>query len=180
MPVVPTAPTISSGVVTSSQFDQIRDAVRFSLNPPIAELKQTTLQSVANSPSNAVITFGAEDVDDDVDGVGGHSTSVDTSRYTARYPGWYQVSGHVSWAGNATGRRWTWFRVNGVNVEGSQVARAATSASDISVPAVTKQVYLSIGDYVELVAMQDSGAALDTYVGSVQAYSHMSVRWVSN
>lgn len=180
MPSVPTAPTITSGTSSTSQMNQFRDAINFVLNPPIAELKQATLQAVATFPATAAITFDAEDVDDDVDGVGGHSTSSNTSRYTARYPGWYQIAGHVSWAGNATGRRWSFVRVNGTDVPGSQTALAATSADDISVPAVTKQVYLAIGDYVELFAMQSSGGNLNTYVGSDEAYSHMSVRWVSN
>lgn len=179
MAAVPGTHTVTGGVATSSEMNTyFRDPVLFMLSPPIAELYQTGAQSIPNAAFTALL-FDTETVDKDVSSTGGHSTSVSTSRYTAVYPGWYQVSGGVAFAANATGRRACTWRVNGSSVAGSQVAYPATAASDCEIAARTKLVYLNVGDYVELYAYQESGGALNTFVAA-SAEPHMSVRWVSN
>lgn len=177
MPTVPTAPTVSPAVSSTTQMNLFRDAINFALAPPHAELRQTAAQSISSAVA-AVILFDTEDVDTDVDGVGGHSTSSNTSRYTARYPGWYEVSGGVSFAASATNRRLCWWRVNGVDMNASEGGHPGSAAGTLGTVARTKLVYLAIGDYVELVAFQDSGGALLTQVVTFEQPS-MKVTWKS-
>ncbi len=178
MPAVPTAPTIEDGIVPSSQWNQFRDAIDFVQRPPLAELRQTTLQPLATAVWVA-ITFPTEDEDTDVDLVGGHSTSVNTSRYTARYAGRYDLGGAVSTAVSGTGARGTKWQVNGVDVAGSQLVLPSQASFSNICPARRKQVYLNVGDYVELFGFQSSGGSLDTSVSPTTEQSHMSIRWVS-
>jgi hypothetical protein len=160
---VPSSHTFVDGVLTSSEMNAyIRDPISFLLQPPLARLRQTVVQSIPSSTFTA-ITFTTEDVDTDVDGVGGHSNAINTSRFTSRYSGWYEIGGGVAYAANATGRRLAHFYVNGAAVNGAQVALPATAANDSAVPAKLTLVYLAVGDYVELMAYQESGGALNTF-----------------
>lgn len=178
MPAVPTLPTFSPGIVSSTDLGLLASNSRFLANPPRAELRQTAAQSIP-SASATTVNFDTADVDTDTDGVGGHNPAVNPSRYTARYPGWYLCSGGYISVAAAAGRRIVWFKVNGVDQPGTE-ATAAGSASGSTGPAIrAKLLYLAIGDYVELVAFQDSGGALNTAVGSFEQPS-MTVEWVSN
>lgn len=181
MPLVPTVPVITAGPSTLSQIQQLADVAAFLAAPPIAELRQIVVQTLTTGVG-AAITFTAEGVDTDVDGTGGHSTSSNTSRYTARYPGWYQVSGVVAFAGNVTGRRISWWTVNGVPVTATQLAFAPVTTGDAEIPGRTAHVYLAIGDYVELIGYQESGGNLDTLVAGTNnvASSAASIRWARN
>lgn len=180
MAIVPVLPPVTAGAVypTSSPSALIA-AAAFAQKPPMAQLRQIVAQSIA-SGSFVAITFTAADVDQDFAGTFGHSNSVNTSRYTANYAGWYEVSGAVAWAANATGRRASQWFVNGAGVAGSQQATPATAANDAEVPARTMMIYLNVNDYIELQGFQESGGALNTFVGSTPGQSHMMVRWVSN
>lgn len=166
-PIIP-----PGGYPRGSDLEELLDRVQFLSDPPRAQLRQTVAQSLT-SGAFAAITFGAEDFDN----YSGHSTSTNTSRYTAQIAGIYQLAGKAAWAGNATGRRATKWQKNGVDITASQVAIIATSASDVEHPATTMMVSLAVGDYVELHAFQDSGGALNTFVGTEQQ-PVMTVRWI--
>ena len=155
----------------------LRDPIAFLMRPPHANLRQTATQAIANGVTTAV-AFNTEDVDTDVDGVGGHSTTTTNSRYTARYAGWYQLSGGVCFASNATGYRFARWLLNGAAVPGSEVRISATATSITQVSARTVEVYLNVGDYVELGASQSTGASLSTSATDPDQ-SSMTVRWVS-
>lgn len=178
MATVPDSHDFADGIATSSEANTyIRDPARFGLNPPHAELRQTVAQTLTTGVT-AAVTFDVEDVDEPA-AAGGHSTSSNTSRYTAQYAGWYLVGGGVGFAANATGQRAAVWAVNGALLNGSQVMEQATSASNNKVGARTKLVYLNVGDYVELHAQQTSGGNLNTAV-TASEQSSMSVLWVSN
>lgn len=179
MPVVPRPPTSGPGIPSTSALNQIRDAVRFLQSPPIAELRQTSAQSIPNSTWTA-LTFGVEDVDTDIDGTGGHSTSVNTARFTARYPGWYALGGSASIVFSAAGVRGAKWQVNGIDLNGGQQLLATNPSFSNIIPARSiKHVFLTDGDFVELLAFQSSGGALNTSVAPGAEQSNMSVRWVS-
>lgn len=168
-----------SSVPGSSDLNsKLVDPINWLLKPPLARLRQTVLQSI-NTSTFTAITFTTEDVDTDVNGVGGHSTSITTSRYTANQAGWYQLSGAVGYAANATGRRLAAFYVNGTILNGSQVALAATAANDAAIPARTMVAFLNVGDYAELYGYQESGGALNTFV-TTGGQSTFEIRWVSS
>lgn len=178
MPVAPVPPTFEVGVSDTTALNLLRDCQRFLLNPPIAELRQTTLQTFTTSVS-AAVTFTTEDIDTDIDGIGGHDNVTNPSRYTARYAGWYLISGAVEFVANATGDRFAWLAVNGTDVNGSVGFQAGDATGSAAVQARIKKVYLNIGDYVEVIGFQSSGGNLNTVVGA-RDQSSMSVQWVSN
>lgn len=150
------------------------DAINFLLDPPGAQLRQTVAQS-ASSGAFTAVTFTAEDYDNR----SGHSTSVNTSRYTCQVAGRYQVSGKVTWAANATGQRGSAWHVNGSLINASQISVPAVNASAAySYAAATMTVLLAAGDYVELHAFQDTGGSLSTSVAAVQLQSYVHIRWV--
>ena len=177
MATVPTTHDFTDGIVTSSEDNAyIRDPIKFLLSPPRAMLRQTTLQPLTTGVA-AALAFQAEDVDDDVDGVGGHDNAVNNTRYTARYPGRYLLGGGVGFVANVTGRRGCYWAVDGAAVNGSMTALPATAVLEANVPARAISVYLNTGDYVELVAFQESGGTLNTNVTTFNQPS-MSVLWV--
>lgn len=179
MAALPTIPNISDGPSSSSQANQLADALRFLFKPPIAQLRQATLQTVSNATWTA-ITFDAEDVDTDyANNTTAHSTSSNPSRYTAIYPGWYDVGGGVSWAVNATGARGTYWSVNGVIVSGSDTLEPAVGVINVGYAARSMHIYLASGDYLELFAYQSSGGNLNTSVAAGEQPS-MKVRWVAS
>lgn len=167
----------AADVVTAAMMNSnVRDAVNFWLTArPKAHLLQGVAQSFTTATA-AALTFDTEVHDND----GGHSTSTNTSRYTAVTPGWYMASGGVGWASNAVGIRLLRWSVNGTTVNGSgtQVYAPATSVV-IHLPARTIMVFLTAGDFLELNARQDSGGALLTTVGSENAAT-MTVMWVGS
>lgn len=176
MPVVPTAPTISPTVSSTTQMNQFRDAINFLMAVPAANLRQTAAQTLTNNTWTSLTFTTGEDIDSDVDLVGGHSTSANTSRYTARYPGWYDLSGVVGYAANATGIRGARWAINGFAVESGGTILSTASASFSVVPAPTILQYLAISDYAELQGLQTSGGNLDTAV-AVTVQSVFTPRW---
>lgn len=136
-----------------------------------AVLLQIVTQSL-NTSTWTAITFTSEGVDS----ASGHSTSTNTSRYTAVHTGWYQVNAGVSFALNATGSRAIRFAVNGTAVQGRHIspATAATVASDLS---LSKRIFLTAGDYLEIQGWQNSGGALSTAYTSPEQGSFMDLKW---
>ncbi len=176
MPVVPASHTFTATVATTSEANSfIRDPINFSLNPPICQLRQTVVQSLTNN-TWVSLNFDAEDEDS----AAGHSTSSNTSRYTAQYAGWYLCGGVASISFNATGVRGARFAINGTAHNASRAlipAIGATFGDGVAAPGTL--LFLNSNDYVELQGFQNSGGSLNTEV-AVAAQSAMSVVWVSN
>ncbi len=145
-------------------------------DPPGGQFRQSVAQTLT-SGSFTAITFTQEDYDNR----GGHSTSSNTSRYTAQVAGRYQVSGAVAFVASATGRRGTQWRINGSVVNGSQLLLSSgDDADETQYPARTMTVFLSVGQYVELYAIQQSGGNLNTSVADGGTQSMMAVRYVGS
>jgi hypothetical protein len=181
MAVVPGTHTFINALRDSSEDNTyVRDPLLFLFKRPMARLRQVVAQSLTNGVPTA-LTFTVHDVDQDWAGGAGHSDSVNTSRYTANYAGWYQVSGGVSFVANATGARGCYWAVNGSLSLGVEDIGAPTpGGATHGQPARTELLYLNVGDYVELWALQISGGALNTAVGGSATGSTMNVLWVSN
>ncbi|MGW5852080.1 hypothetical protein ACWFQ8_29740 [Streptomyces sp. NPDC055254] len=138
--------------------------------PPLAILYQTVVQSVPNG-TWGVITFDSEEVDT----YSGHSTSVNTSRYTCQYAGWYRVSVRAAFDVNATGSRGARIHLNGNYIRGGATLGGAGTLTGC--PQSTHTLYLVPGDYIEGAGGQNSGGALSTaYVN--EAGSRMEVEWI--
>src|SRR5687767_2891259 len=131
-------PTIAPGEYPrGSEIEDVLDQISFLTDPPRAQLRQTVAQTFT-SGAFAAVTFTTEDWDT----YAGHSTSTNTSRYTAQIAGIYMLTGKIGWNGNATGRRASRWAKNGTDINGSQIAIIATSASDVHIPAMTLYVSL--------------------------------------
>lgn len=154
------------------EMEEILDRIQFLSDPPRAHLRQTSAQTIGTGAFVA-ITFDAEDADN----FNGHSLITNTARYTCMRAGIYQFSGKIGWAANATGRRASRWSKNGTDVNGSQVAIIATSASDVGHPAAAIQITMAVGDYIELLGFQESGGNLATVVSGAQQ-PFLSVRWL--
>jgi hypothetical protein len=89
-----------------------------------------------------------------------HSTSSNTSRLVADRAGYWQVSASIGWLANATGWRALSVYVNGT----TQYARASApvnSGTNQTLQSFTAPpLLLAANDYVEILAVQDSGGNL--------------------
>ena len=95
-----------------------------------------------------------------------HDTSTNNSRVYIPVSGWYQISGNVSFAANATGARTVGLRVDGSTY--IAITRTQTDAS-LTVPVnVNTTYYCTAGQYIEVMAQQHSGGSLNTSVASGQ------------
>lgn len=177
MTAVPAIRTFVSGeVVLASYFNiNINGPLSFLLAKPIFQGRQTSAQTLTTGTFTA-ITFDAEDVDS----ANGHSTSSNTSRYTAQYAGWYFQSGGMTYAANATGRRINRTLVNGSSVISGSLSGIAGNASLIGYALRGTKIFLNVNDYVETFGFQDSGGNLATFVSNAEYQPTFGMDWMSN
>lgn len=145
------------------------------LHPPDFSGYQATVQSIPNGTETAVSLDS-----NSFDTYSGHSNTVNNSRYTAPIPGTYVIGGQVAYAPNATGVRAASLRVNGTtDVIASQTILQSVSSSGVNCNVSTRlvEVVMNVGDYIELMGTQTSGAALNTQTGGNNT-SGLVVRWV--
>lgn len=153
---------------------QVRDSDSFLIGPPHCVMYQTAAQSIANATLVA-LTFDTNEVDS----YSGHSTVTNTSRYVAQVAGWYQCSGVGGFAANVTSFRLAgWFK-NGTAVPAAEALIQAVTAAGVGtgVTTPTREIFLNVGDYVELFAEHNSGGALNTATSAGQQ-SMATIRWV--
>lgn len=182
MGTVPTPGTQVSGAeVASSLLNGFRDAMNFMLAPPQCNAYHSTLSSIPNN-AYTVIPLQSElfDVVQSGDSPS-HDNVTNNSRIVARTAGKYEVSGYVSFASNATGRRAGQVRVNAAGAVGSGtgiifVAVAAVTGTVTTVAMPPTVVTLAVGDYIEMFGFQDSGGALNTDASASTTFLRM--RWV--
>jgi hypothetical protein len=112
--------------------------------------------SVANNTVTA-LTFDSERYDT----TSFHSTSVNTGRLTAPTDGYYAIGAHIVHDANATGVRSLFLRLNGATFIGAIEVNAGTTGGRGTVLSVSTTYQLSATDYVEVIAYQTSGGALN-------------------
>jgi hypothetical protein len=111
-------------------------------------------QSIANN-SNVAVEWTAENYDTDFL----HSLVTNPTRITATVKGCYEFDVSGQFDANATGSRYLLLRVNGITDYALNWV-LANSSGDTWVHA-SDQLYLNKGDYVEVLAFQNSGGALN-------------------
>lgn len=173
MPAVPSVPIFGPSIIPDTVLNQLADAVRFAMAPPLFVARQTVAQALTNGVYDEINWDSVT-----VDTVNGHDSGLPT-RYTAQYAGWYQLSGGASFAANATGIRRCGWAINGSAIDDRLAVVTAVASGGLHGVARTMHVYLSEEDYVELWALQGSGGSLNTDVAN-GVQSSISVRWVSN
>lgn len=138
---------------------------------PAASVVQTLVQNLPTGSLTAV-SFDSSIMDSD----GGHSNSVNPSRYTCQVAGWHSARGTVGFAANGTGARAARFMVNGSGVNYTDGWQTTVSSGQAATCHAFHFVFLNVGDYVELGAFQTSGGTLSTFASGPQ--SVMTVKWV--
>lgn len=128
-----------------------------------ARVGKSTTQSTTGGADTAV-TWDTESYDTD----GYHSNSTNNARLTAPMDGYYRIGGRVEWAANTTNRRSLGYRVNG----GTFIIMSKLVASDNgNFQSFSDEIFLSANDYVEIMANQDSGGALNLNASSFATIS---------
>lgn len=154
MATIPTIPTeVPGNFWTSALWNtNVLGGLNYLFAPVRFKGYSSTAQSIANSTSSTVLTLDTEVVDSD----GGHSTTTNTSRYTAQTAGLYYISGSVCYATNSAGTRTLQVFQNGAGITGSAVQSMPSASNGASVFTATI-AQLAVGDYVELATWQNSG-----------------------
>lgn len=127
---------------------------------------RTSNLSVATSTDTAVTWQAA-----DGNALTFWNSGSNPTRLTVQVPGRYMATASLRWAANGVGFRTGEIRLNGGTIIGrhSQAFTAAGSPTQFTL--VSSPVSLVIGDYVELIAWQNSGGALDLDTTSVHSTS---------
>lgn len=123
-----------------------------------ASVYHDAAQSIANDTVTA-LAFNQERYDNG----GFHSTVSNNTRLTAPVDGLYEIKGHIAFAAAANGRRGVTIRLNATTNLASQNDNldAANQACQLS---VAREYRLAAGDYVELMAYQNSGGPVNVDV----------------
>lgn len=168
---------ISGAPLTAAQLDEYKAAVDAITNPARALLLQSAsgTTSIASSGS----TYTPVTFDTDVDDTASGWSSGSPSRYTCQtgWAGFYLLIGNLAWsAGAASGSRWVTFARNGAQVTGRLVGYAVCPTASSFGVQVVHEMFLNVGDYVEMHAIQSSGSTISTASTGLFATS-LSVCW---
>ena len=157
----------------STVTSEIYDTMHWLLQPPMVKLRQTTGQSLTHNTYTAV-TWNVEDFDP----YNWHNPTVNSSRITPTYPGWYRGWIAVGFGTSTAGS----FRVallgkNGTHVRSRRDAKPSTTAGHAR-RIVTPFLIPMNGttDYVEAFAYQDTGGALALQTSS-HLLTYFFMRW---
>jgi hypothetical protein len=165
------------GSVTARNFDKLSRAVNHPT--PQARVYNSGPPTISHNTTTA-LTFNSERFDHgDL-----HSTSSNTSRLTAPVAGLYSaapvaglysVGANFRFAANATGQRYGALRVNGSTVIAEDMVLPGSAA--VLPRLVLSTIWrLAAGDYVEVLAFQTSGGALDVETSSATSPEFWMVR----
>jgi hypothetical protein len=142
----------------------------FLLNVPAFRSIQSTAQSLASGSWTAMALNSTG-----IDSEGGHSDTVNNSRYTCQVAGWYWVEGYFATNGGAQTRFECLITKNAAGVAGS--AQFISKFNDLESLSGGAAVQLAVGDYVEVWGRQNSGTTLNTFPGTDLCPS-MNVFWI--
>lgn len=137
--------TLNGGFITGSTSTACR-------------IRRTSNQSIPNATWTQ-ISFSTAVFDDRPAGISSQWSSGSPTRLTCQVSGTYLIVGQVSFIGNSTGRRVIRLLQNGTTALAIHGVNSGTSRLiHLTVSTVVK---LSVNDYIELGAYQESGKALD-------------------
>lgn len=136
-------------------------------------VKQTVAQSLADGVYTP-LTFNSVDYDPFSLWVSGSNT-----QFKPKFPGWFEMTGAMSATSNTTNYRGSfWWRTGSAqSASGSnQTGTAGIGTANVARP---WPIYLNgTTDYVELTAIQTSGAALNTSAATVRFEPSMAARYL--
>lgn len=129
-----------------------------------ARVTHNANQSITTTATQQALIFNTEHFDTDSI----HDIVTNNNRLTCRTAGTYAIYGCAEFAANATGYRQLSVRVGGTNYVAT-VTIPSAGAGPPSVVAIATHWNLAVGEYVELMALQTSGGALN--VNATSNYS---------
>lgn len=174
MPYVAPATVVTATTITSAWGNSVKAATDYLANPPACRVYNNAAISLATTGVAQALTFNTEREDT----ANLHSIVTNTSRITVPDAGRYIFDASVEFAGNATGIRQLFFRINGTLIfaADSRINAGAGIGTQIN---LSRGVVLAAADYVEVLARQDSGGALN--INASSAYSpEFGCVWVGN
>jgi hypothetical protein len=146
----------ATGTVAPATWgDQSRDNQEFLIDPPACSISQAANTSCADATITVLGTTATESFDNDAM----HSDVTNRSRITIQTAGRYLFLARVSFAANSANSREVRFRIDGSTLVNGILLLHAGSATWRG--SLTGMLVLSAGQYVECVANQNSGGALD-------------------
>lgn len=161
-PAYVTVPNPATGdVVAASHVDDLATNASYLKdrvdNPPRAAVYHNAAQSLATATDTALL-FNSEYADS----AALHSTASLTTRLTipTGEGGTWLFTAHIEFAANATGERKLFFLYNSATDLGGDTKNAAASGVTKLSSAITL-VGISAGDYLEVMAAQNSGGGLN-------------------
>lgn len=141
---------------------------------PVCIAYRSTDQTISNNTDTAV-TWNAEVLDN----AAAHSTSINTSRFSAPVDGWYRLTGRLYFASNATGMRGAFPLFNGAGTKlsyGYWNGNIYGFEASMDVIAVKQ---MTAGQYIEISVYQNSGGNL-ALKGSATAIQSFAVfEWIA-
>jgi hypothetical protein len=152
---VPSPRTWAVGeLLTAAKLNtDLRDGLSFLLSPPRALLHKTATQTFASS-TWTTITWDSEQYDND----SGHSNVTNPSRYTVQTAGWWEFHAEMMFQTTAGGDRGGRFLKNATgNPIGEHMSGSATVINGVTIHA---WALMSVGDYIESLGWQNSGATI--------------------
>lgn len=170
----------SGGLITSAWMTNVTGAINFlgaasaTAGKDLFFARQTVAQTIPNNTVTA-LTFTTEDIDV----ANGHSTSTNTSRYTAQASGKYRLTGSIACpAFAAADVNWYGaFYKNGSLLASGAKAMFVTHSINNAVTYIMPAYYTTLTastDYVELVVFKAVG--FNTEISASQ--STFGVEWV--
>ena len=118
-------------------------------------------QSIPSGGSGTPLAFNSERFD-----IGNlHDTVTNNTRLTCQFAGRYLIYFNIYFAVNATGQRQALVRLNGTNVHIANTSALGAASFDVLLIGAVGY-NRAAGDYVELLAYQNSGGALSVLTGN--------------
>lgn len=157
-------------VISQSQLQsQLYNGLTFLLNPPVAMLAQSSVQSMANN-AFTTITWPTPVLDT----YGGYNSGSPT-RYTPTQSGYYYSLGSIGFSTSSAGGRLATTKKNG-NFNAQTMSGAGSGNFNAVVQTSNFTSCNGTTDYLELAGNQDSGSAIN----SVTAWTTWWIWWVHN
>lgn len=125
-------------------------------SPPAVRATMTAAQSIPDL-TQTVIAWNAEDYDT----AGMHDNATNNSRITAPVAGVYAIRAHLVFAGSATGFRDIRVRLNGTTEIAQESRNTVATGGNSTGISLALDYPLAAGDYIELRAYHNQGAAIN-------------------
>jgi Pentapeptide repeats (8 copies) len=167
VPSAASADSVIDGAVGPTKFGAI----------PGARVRRTAAVTVAgNAGGSTVLSYDATDFN-----VGGVFDSTKPTRMTAPIAGRYLIVANARWESNVNGRRTIALEVNGTvaQIARSNATAATWTGTAFNPEQTVEAIYkLNAGDYVEVLAYQDSGSPL-TLLTNVDNGVAFAMEWLA-